>query len=311
MKTNTPIISPPSRKKGFSRLNLQAQEKLTGALFVSPTILGLLTVVIIPLVYSLIISFSDYSFLSPTISTFMGIENFRHAFQDQYFWNSLWVTLKFVVIVVGLEFLFGFTIALMLNRDIKFKGLYYAILTIPMVMSPVAVGLIWKMLLHPELGIVNYVLSLIGMGPVNWLGTTNGAIWSVLFVDIWHQVSFMILVLLAGLVSLPNEPYQAARIDGANSWQILLKITIPLMRPVIATAILIRTIMAFRTYDLIYVMTKGGPGVSTDVLSYFIYKKTFMGLDLAQASAISWVLLLIVLLMVLVLFRYMHTDDVA
>lgn len=298
------------KNRGFSRKNLRVQEKLTGALFISPTLIGLIVVVLIPLLYSLVISFSDYTFLSPTISTFVGLENFKHAFEDTYFWNSLLVTLKFVVIVVGLEFLFGFFIALLLNRDIKFKGVYYAILTIPMVMSPVAVGLIWKMLLHPELGIVNYVLSLVGVGPVNWLGDPQGAIWSVLFVDIWHQVSFMILVLLAGLVSLPNEPYQAAKIDGANSWQILTHITIPLMRPVIATALLIRTIMAFRTYDIIYVMTKGGPGVSTEVLSYYIYKKTFMGLDLAQASAISWVLLLIVLVMVLVLFRYMRTDEV-
>lgn len=231
------------------------------------------------------------------------------AFEDQYFWNSLLVTLKFVVIVVSFEFVIGFAIALLLNREIKFKGIYYAILTIPMVMSPVAVGLIWKMLLHPELGVINWVLSLVGIPPVNWLGTTSGAIWTIVFVDIWHQVSFMILVLLAGLVSLPNEPFQAAKIDGANSLQILFKITIPLMRPVIATALLIRTIMAFRTYDLVYVMTKGGPGVSTDVLSYFIYKKTFMGLDLAQASAISWVLLVIVLLMVLVLFKFMRTDE--
>ena len=263
----------------------------------------------IPLVYSLVISFSDYSFLRPIISEFRGWENFRHAFEDQYFWNSLLVTLKFVVIVVSFEFLIGFAIALLLNREIRFKGVYYAILTIPMVMSPVAVGLIWKMLLHPELGVINWLLSLVGIPPVNWLGTTSGAIWTIVFVDIWHQVSFMILVLLAGLVSLPNEPFQAAKIDGANSLQILFKITIPLMRPVIATALLIRTIMAFRTYDLVYVMTKGGPGVSTDVLSYFIYKKTFMGLDLAQASAISWVLLVIVLLMVLALFKFMRTDE--
>ncbi|NLY56176.1 MAG: sugar ABC transporter permease [Firmicutes bacterium] len=293
----------------FSRWDLQKQEKLTGALFITPTLLCLIAVVLIPLVYSLVISFSDYSFLRPIISEFRGWENFRHAFEDQYFWNSLLVTLKFVVIVVSFEFLIGFAIALLLNREIRFKGVYYAILTIPMVMSPVAVGLIWKMLLHPELGVINWLLSLVGIPPVNWLGTTSGAIWTIVFVDIWHQVSFMILVLLAGLVSLPNEPFQAAKIDGANSLQILFKITIPLMRPVIATALLIRTIMAFRTYDLVYVMTKGGPGVSTDVLSYFIYKKTFMGLDLAQASAISWVLLVIVLLMVLALFKFMRTDE--
>src|SRR5690606_29521494 len=140
------------KMRKFSRWDLQKQEKLTGALFITPTLLCLIAVVLIPLVYSLVISFSDYSFLRPIISEFRGWENFRHAFEDQYFWNSLLVTLKFVVIVVSFEFLIGFAIALLLNREIRFKGVYYAILTIPMVMSPVAVGLIWKMLLHPELG---------------------------------------------------------------------------------------------------------------------------------------------------------------
>jgi multiple sugar transport system permease protein len=288
------------------RLNLRTQAKLTGTLFILPALIALTAVVVLPLLWSLVVSFSDYSFLMPVVKNFTGFANYLTAFGNQYFWNSLWVTLKFVVFVVALEFLLGFAIALLLNRDIKFKGLYYGILTIPMVMAPVAVGLIWKMLLHPQLGIVNYTLSLIGLPKVDWLGTTQGALWAILGVDIWQQVSFMILVLLAGLVSLPNEPYEAARIDGASSAQQFLFITLPLLRPVIATAILIRTIFAFRTYDLIYVMTKGGPGISTDILSYYIYRRTFMGLNVAEASAISYVLLLIVLLMVVFLFRYLR-----
>ncbi|HBE77169.1 MAG TPA: sugar ABC transporter permease [Firmicutes bacterium] len=299
------------KKDDYSFNSLQKNEKLTGMLFIGPTILGLVAIILIPLLYSLVISFSDYNFIHPVISSFVGFQNFLKAFSDQYFWNSLWVTIEFVVVVVGLELLLGFMIAMLLNRDIKLKGLYYAILTIPMVMSPIAVSLIWKMLLHQELGIVNYVLSSFGIGSVNWLGSTHGTLLTLILVDIWHQISFMILVLLAGLVSLPLEPYQAAKIDGANALQILFKITIPLMKPVIATVVLIRTIMAFRTYDLVYIMTKGGPGVSTDVLSYFIYKKTFMSLDLAQASAISWVLLLLVLLVVFGLFRYLESEETA
>ncbi|MGE5554100.1 MAG: carbohydrate ABC transporter permease [Betaproteobacteria bacterium] len=288
------------------RITLRSREKLTGTLFVLPSLVTLAAVVALPLLWSLVVSFSDYTFLMPVISRFVGFTNYRSAFTNQYFWNSLWVTLKFVVLVVSLEFVLGFAIALLLNRDIRFKGIYYGILTIPMVMAPVAVGLIWKMLLHPQLGVVNYLISLLGLGKIDWLGTTRGALWSVLAVDIWQQVSFMILVLLAGLVSLPNEPYEASRIDGAGPIQQFFSITLPLMRPVIATAILIRVIFAFRTYDLIYVMTKGGPGVSTDILSYYIYRRTFMGLNVAEASAISYVLLMIVLTMVVVLFRYLR-----
>jgi len=276
-----------------------------GRIFILPAVIVLVAVVAAPLLFSLVVSFSNYTFISPSIREFVGLSNYVNALTNQYFWNSLWVTLKFAFLVVSLEFLFGFTIALLLNRNIKFKTVFYAILTVPMVMSPVAVGLIWKMLLHTDLGIVNYLLSLVGARPVDWLGSPRGAFWSVLMVDIWQQVSFMILVLLAGLVSLPKEPYEAVKIDGASPLQTLWYITLPLMMPVIVTALLIRVIFAFRTYDLVYVMTKGGPGVSTDVISYYIYKRTFMGLNLAEASAISYVLLLVVFGIVVVLFRLM------
>ncbi len=278
-------------------------ERLTGWIFVLPSLTVLFMVIAIPLGFSLVVSFFAYTFINPTFSVFVGLDNYKNAFSDPYFWNSLWVTVKFVVLVVSIEFTLGFIIALMLNRDIKFKGVYYTILTMPMVMSPVAVGLIWKMLLHPDLGVLNYFIGLVGIKPVNWLGDPTMAFWSVLMVDIWQQISFMILLLLAGLVSLPKEPFEAATIDGANEFQKLFYITIPLMKPVILAAIVIRTIFAFRTYDLIYVLTRGGPGVSTDVLSYFIYRKTFMGLNLAEASATSYVLLAVVLVLVVFMFR--------
>ena len=286
--------------------SLEFQEKLAGYGFLLPTTAVLAAVVVFPLLYSLLASFYAYTFVTPGFNLFVGFENYINALSDPYFWNSLVVTLSFVIAVVSIEFILGFLIALMLNRDIKFKGIYYTILTIPMLLSPVAVGLVWKMLLHPDLGILNYFLSLLGIKGVNWLGTPKGAFWSVLFVDIWQQISFMILILLAGLVSLPKEPYEASTIDGANEWQKLLYITIPLMKPVIIVTLLIRTIFAFRTYDLIYVMTRGGPGVSTEVLSYFIYRKTFMGLNFAEAAATSYILLIVVFILVFVMFRFIE-----
>jgi len=271
-----------------------------------PSLAVMAAVVAVPLLFSLIVSFYGYTFVNPTFNVFLGFGNYRTALSDPYFWHSLWVTVKFVVFVVSIEFTLGFIIALMLNRKIRFKRVYYTILTLPMVMSPVAVGLIWKMLLHPDLGVLNYFLGLIGIGPINWLADSTTAFWSVLMVDIWQQISFMILLLLAGLVSLPKEPYEAATIDGANEFQKLFYITIPLMRPVMVAAIIIRTIFAFRTFDLIYVLTRGGPGVSTEVLSYFIYRKTFMGLNLAEASATSYVLLGVVMFFVVIAFKVIY-----
>ncbi len=289
-------------------MSLRRRERLTGWVFALPSLITLGAVIAVPLGFSLSVSFFAYTFINPSFSVFLGFENYMNAFSDPYFWNSLWVTLKFVVLVVSIEFTLGFIVALMLNRDIRFKGVYYTILTMPMVMSPVAVGLIWKMLLHPDLGVLNYFLGLIGIGPINWLGDPTMAFWSVLMVDVWQQISFMILLLLAGLVSLPKEPFEAATIDGASEFQKLFYITIPLMKPVILAAVVIRTIFAFRTYDLIYVLTRGGPGVSTDVLSYFIYRKTFMGLNLAEAAATSYVLLGVVLLLVVFMFKIITSE---
>lgn len=284
---------------------LEQQKKLTGLFFVSPTIFIIIAVVLIPLLFSLVVCFFRFTLVDPNFSKFVLFDNFKAVFQDQYLWNSLKVTLIFVFTVIPLEFVLGFFIAIMLNQNIRFKGLFYTILTIPMVMSPVAVGLIWKMFLHADLGIVNYIFSVLHLPYVNWLGSDRIALFTIVMVDIWQQMSFMILILLAGLKSLPKEPFESARIDGANSVQSFFYITLGLMRPVISVAVLIRLVFSFRTYDLIYIMTRGGPGVSTEMISYFIYKKTFMGMDFSQASAISYILLLLILVIVIFLFREM------
>jgi len=281
------------------------QKRITGIRFATPMILTLALVVFIPLIFSFVVSFYRYTFINPDFNQFVFFNNFINAFRDQYFWNAMKVTFLFVGLVVPLEFIVGYSIALLLNREIKFKTVFYTILTIPMVMSPVVVGLIWKMLLHPELGIVNYFMSVLGLPYINWLGSPKTAIVTLVLVDIWHQVSFMILILLAGLSSLPKEPFEAAIIDGANGLQILLYVTTSLMKPIITVAVLMRLILAFRTYDLIYIITKGGPGISTDIISYYIYKKTFMGMDLSQASAVSYLLMLVVMVIVVILFRQM------
>ena len=165
------------------------------------------------------------------------------------------------------------------------------------------------MFLHPQLGILNYLIGFIGIEPVNWLGDPQNAFITIIFVDIWHQVSFMIILLLAGLASIPEEPYEAARVDGANAFQQFRDITLPYMRPVIIITLLIRLIFALKTYDLIYIMTKGGPGDATDLISYYIYRSAFIGLDLGQAASMSVILLFIVCIIIYPLFKYMSRAD--
>src|SRR5262249_31525283 len=216
-------------------------------------------------------------------------------------------TVLFVLAVVLLEFVIGFTVALMLNAVTRFKSFYYPILLMPLLINPVVVAQIWRMFLHPELGIVNYLLGLVGVAKVNWLGDPLIAFCTVVLVDIWHQVSFMIILLLAGLSALPREPYEAARMDGASTTQSFFYITLPLMLPVVGVALLIRLIFAIKTFELIFIMTRGGPGTATDLISYFIYRSAFYGLDIGQASAISVLLLIVVLALTAGLYRYMRS----
>ena len=278
-----------------------------GYLMAAPSLLALFLVILFPIFFMLYTSAFDYTLIQPTHDVFVGLGHYARALSNAEFGQALWVTLWFVGAVVALEFVIGFTVALMLNTVERGKNIYYLILLFPLLMNPVVVGLIWRMFLHPVLGIVNYLLSLVGIYSVNWLGDPQNAFWTLVLVDIWHQVSFMVVLLLAGLSALPREPYEAARMEGASTLQTFLHVTLPLMRPVIMVTLLIRLLFAVRTYDLIYIMTRGGPGQATDLVSYFIYRQAFVGLNIGQAAALSVILLLIVLALTIWLYRYMRS----
>ena len=285
----------------------EAADRRFGWLMSAPGLGLLLLVVLFPVFWALYTSVHDYTLINPRFDTFTGAENYRKAIADPEFRHSLTLTFRFVIVVVALEFALGFLIALMLNSVERFKPIYYGVLLCPLLMNPVIVGLIWRMFLHPSLGIVNYMLGMVDIPPVNWLGSTKVAFWTIVMVDIWHQVSFMIVLLLAGLSALPREPYEAARVDGAGPLQSFIHITLPLMLPVIAVTLLIRMIFAVKTYDLVYIMTRGGPGVSTDLASYFIYRTAFVSLNIGEASAMSAILLAVILALTAWLHRYMRS----
>jgi multiple sugar transport system permease protein len=286
---------------------IERRDRRFGYLMAAPSLLALFLVILFPIFFTLYTSAFDYTLIQPTHDVFVGLGHYASALHNAEFGQSLWVTLWFVAAVVILEFVVGFTVALMLNAIERGKNVYYLILLFPLLMNPVVVGLIWRMFLHPVLGIVNYLLSLIGIEAVNWLGDPQNAFWTLVLVDIWHQVSFMVVLLLAGLSALPREPYEAARMEGASTIQTFIHVTLPLMRPVIMVTLLIRLIFAVRTYDLIYIMTRGGPGQATDLVSYFVYRQAFVGLNIGQAAALSIILLLIVLALTAYLYRYMRS----
>lgn len=287
-------------------LRRQEREWRTGWAFALPGFSALAIVMGFPLVYALVMSISSQTLLHPQLLPLKGLGNFVTVMSDPGFWGATWLTVLYSVVTVTGEFILGLSIALMLNRTVKMKPVYFALLTIPMAMSPVSVALIWRMLLQPNLGIVNHVIESFGGAPVDWLGNAKLALWTMAGIDIWQQVSFVILILAAGLASLPKDPYEAAEVDGATSWQQFWNITLPMLRPVAMITVVIQLINEFRTYDLPYVLTRGGPGTSTEVLSFFAYRRAFLGLSLNEGAAASFMLLLIVLAMTVLFFALLE-----
>ena len=290
-------------------LSIQQRDQRFGFLLTLPGLATLFIIIIFPLVFTIITSFYDYTLLNPNHDDFVGLENYQEVLEEEYIGHSVIVTIQFVLAIVFIEFIIGFALALALDKVQRFKSVYYLILLAPLMINPVVVGLVWRMILHTELGIMNYLLKLMSINRVNWLGDSDIAFWTIVFVDIWHQVSFMTILLLAGLAALPREPYEAARMDGASALRCLIYITLPLMRPVIIVALLLRLIFAVKTFDIIYIMTKGGPGIATDLVSYFIYRSAFFSLDIGRASALSVGLLVIVLLLTFYLYKYMRSPN--
>ena len=290
-------------------LSIQQRDQRFGILLTLPGLATLFIIIIFPLVFTIITSFYDYTLLNPNHDDFVGLENYQEVLEEEYIGHSVIITIQFDLATDFIEFIIGFALALALDKVQKFKSIYYLILLAPLMINPVVVGLMWRMILHTELGIMNYLLKLLSINRVNWLGDSDIAFWTIVFVDIWHQVSFMTILLLAGLAALPREPYEAARMDGASALRCLIYITLPLMRPVIIVALLLRLIFAVKTFDIIYIMTKGGPGIATDLVSYFIYRSAFFSLDIGRASALSVGLLVIVLLLTFYLYKYMRSPN--
>jgi multiple sugar transport system permease protein len=259
-----------------------------------PSLIALILVLAVPLVYSLVTSFFDTNLKYAGLGEFLGLQNYIEVLKDTYFIDSVVTTVKFTFFVVVIEFLVGLAIALLLNNIEKGRNFFFTIIIVPMMITPIAVGLIWRLLLHSDLGIVNYVLSLIGISGRAWLADANIALNTVMFIDIWQNVPYMVLVILAGLVTLPTEPYEAAAIDGATRIQSFFRLTVPMMIPTFSVVLLLRTITALKTYDLIFVLTRGGPGTTTEVISYHIYQQAFRYLEIGKASAMSYLLLLMI-----------------
>lgn len=302
MGTHTDAVSRPRVRKA-SRSRRGSRRHLGPYLVMLPALLFLVAIAIAPLIYSLAVSFQRYNLMNPERQGFIGLRNYRLLLESPEFWNSLIVTFQFVAMSVSVELVLGLTLALVLSRDVPGISAFRSFLLVPLAMAPVVVGLLWRFMLSTEAGIINYVISTLGFDRTDFLSNTSLALPVIALVDIWQWTPFMFLILLAGIQALPHEPFEAAAIDGASTWETLVHITLPMLRYPILVAVLIRTIDAFRVYDLIYMMTRGGPIDVTDTLSWSIYNDGFRIFNMGYASALSWMMLIIVTVVVTVFIR--------
>ena len=277
-----------------------------------PLFVALMLVDAFPLVYAAVGSVQHFLLSGTDLSRpFIGLDNYFAFAGSAAFLNAAGNTLVLSASVVTLETIIAFTLAFLLTLpNLRFRGLYLLVIMVPLLLSPVAVGLSWRLILHPDLGILNYALGLVGIPKMAWLGDVNLAMPTIIAVDVWHETAALILMFYAGLSSLPKEPLEAAVVDGASGWQSLRHITIPLMVPIIVVAVLIRLVAAVKTYDLIYILTRGGPGTATETVSYLIWRTGLAGpLDVGQATAGSIILLLVIVGLTVLLLR--ATDKLA
>ena len=254
---------------------------------------------IFPFVYSLVLSLHQWNLMDRSAKwTFVGLKNFISIFvNDPLFVSAFQATFVFLIGTVVAEMVLGLVIALLLNREFHGQGIIRSIVMLPLMTTPVVIGLIWRFMYNPDRGMVNYLLSLAHITGLDWLGRPQTAMYAVMIADIWEWTPFVALILLAALQSLPAEPFEAARIDGASGWQSFRYVTIPLIQPALLVAFLIRLMDSFKTFDLIYVLTLGGPGVTTQVLSLYTYKYGFKFFQMGYASALSYIMLILVIIM--------------
>jgi multiple sugar transport system permease protein len=256
-------------------------------LMLAPAMLVLLTLTIFPSIYMIVAAATRISPNPDLPWQFAGADNFVRLLTDEQFHVGLWNTLVFTVFAVGTEFLLGLGLALLLDRYIRRLNFLKTILMLPMMLPPVAVAITWKLIYEPQFGVLNEIMFRLGLPLQAWAGDVRLAMFSVIVADVWQWTPFMFLLMLAGLASLPDEPYEAAAIDGASAWRQFWDLTLPFLKPVIAIALLLRIMDALRLFDLVFILTGGGPADRTKTLSLYIYQVAYRFADPSYAAAIS------------------------
>ena len=276
-------------QSSFTERNLQI-------LFPLPAIVFIALLMVFPILYTLYLSFTNWNLTSGMEPSFVGLSSYLRVFSEPRFLQALGRTFTFTLFAVAIEVVLGVAIALILNRAFVGKSIAKLLLLLPLVATPVAVGIVFNLFYDPTIGLLNFALDSLGLPQGRWVSSENSVIASLVLVDVWQWTPMITLIVLAGLAGLSEEPVEAARVDGASEWQILRYVTIPMVMPVILTAMILRLIDALKTFDIIFAMTGGGPGYASETLNIMGFKYSFEYFRMGQSSVILVALFLVVLL---------------
>jgi multiple sugar transport system permease protein len=288
----------------FTRL----RKRRVPILFVLPAAITLLSITVFPLIYELRLAFMSWELTTSTPARFVGLQNFgKILFHDQRFWNSMGVTMRLIVFGTSIQLVVGTGLALLLNRLRRSRTILVSLFLIPVLIAPVVAGFQFRMIYHDQFGPLNYIIELVTggrWGGLAWIADPKVALFAVMFTDIWQWTPFLMLIVLAGLQSISPEMYEAAEVDGASRRQTFGWVTLPLILPVIVIGILIRAMDSFKLFDIIYLVTGGGPGDVTETISFYTYLQGFKFFSVGYTSAMAFLQLLVITIIAQVFVRF-------
>ena len=283
-------------KSGFVERNLKI-------LFPLPAVAFVVVMMLFPVLYTLFLSFTNWNLTSGMPLSLVWFKSYLRVFNEPRFISAVGRTFSFTLLAVAVETVLGLALALLLNRDFKGKSAMKLILLLPLVATPVAIGIVWNLFFDPTIGFMNYMLSLLGLPMSEWVSNVKTVIPSLALVDIWQWTPMVTLIVLAGLAGLSQEPFESAKVDGANALQTFTQITLPMIAPTLLTAMILRSIDALKTFDIIYAMTGGGPGYASETLNIMAFKYSFEYFRMGQSSVILIFLFVLVLLLSMAIMR--------
>lgn len=280
-------------------------------LFLTPAIIYLLVMSIYPFVYSLYLSTTRKNLARPYQKGFVGLDNYSTLFNDELFRTAIKNTLELTVVSIAIELLIAFFIArvFVAIADVPGNNLIRTVYILPMMLTPVVSGLLWSYIMNPTLGVANHILREVNLDPYPWLASRDTALRSLIMINVWQWSPFLMLLILAGLMSIPKEQYEAAAMDGANFFQVIRHIELPFLQNVALIGIIFRVIDNFRLFDVVYVTTRGGPGSSTEVVSMYAYREMFGFFNVGYGSSAAVIILIMAIIVTNILNRFMREEE--